>query len=588
MSTRLFSCVRLSVLPLFVWLGVAACGSPATPEPALPAETATSTDSAVTSATPPSEPSTYDQLLDTFLIGRPDTCRWLGMHAECDGRVGDYSAAGIADRARALEWIRRELAPEIATPPADPDHRLDVRLLDLACQDELFQLNDTTEWKRRPKYYEELFALDSYLVRDYAPLDQRIRALLTHVTKSLPQVENIKKNLVGPLPKSFVETDIKVYKGYGEYLRGDVVGIIAGVKDAKLKDDATAAVKKLADEADGVATWLEKSELPRADQSHVLGKARFEKLLRVQEALDVPLESLEKMADDDLAKNKKAYEDLVKKGVKPKRPKATELLDVATSLVTDSRAFIEKKHLATIPNGGKVVVKESPPFMRWNAAFLNSPGPFDSPALDAYYYITLPDPKWSKKEQDEYVMSYGTLLATSVHEVMPGHFLQSLWLRKSKTRTQKALEAYSFVEGWAHYGEQMMVDEGFRADDPATKLGQLSDALLRNCRFVASIGIHVKGMSTADVEKMFMDDCKQDKATAREQAARGTFDPGYFAYTLGKLQIIELRDEVKRGLGDKFDLGKFHDALLSHGGPQIPILREYVLRDLGLDPAKKY
>ncbi|HTJ83196.1 MAG TPA: DUF885 domain-containing protein [Polyangiaceae bacterium] len=535
-----------------------------------------------------SKKATFDQLLDTYLLGQPDFCRWLGMHAECDGRVADYSAAGIAGRIEALEWIRTELAPEIASPPADPDHRLDVRLLDLACQRELFSLTEMLEWQKRPKYYEELFALDSYLVRDYAPLDERAAAVLKHATAALPQVANIQKNLVGPMPKAFVTTDIKVYKGYGEYLRGDVVTILGGVRDAKLREDSIASVKKLAAAADDVAKWLETNELPRADASHVLGKARFEKLLRVQEALDTPLDVLEKMAADDLAKNKKAYEDLEKKGIKPKRPKASQLLEVATALVGDSRAFIEKNHLATIPEGGKVVVKESPPFMRWNAAFLNGPGPFDAPDLLAYYYITLPDPKWSKKEQDEYVMSYGTLLATSVHEVLPGHFLQGLWNRKAKTRAQKALEAYSFVEGWAHYGEQMMVDEGFRADDPATRMGQLGDALLRNCRFVASIGIHVKGMSASDVEKMFVDDCKQDKATAREQAARGTFDPGYFAYTLGKLQIIELREEVKRALGAKFDLGRFHDALLSHGGPQIPILREYVMRDLGIDPTQKY
>jgi hypothetical protein len=529
-----------------------------------------------------------DELLDNFLIGRPDTCRSLGMHAECDGRVADYSEKGIAERVASLEWIRRELAPEIAAPPADQDRRLDVTLLDLACQAELFQLNDLKEWQRRPKYYEELFGLDSYLVRDYAPLDERAAAVLRHVEASLPQVASIQKNLKGPLPKVFVETDIKIFQGYGEYLRGDVVTLLKDVKDAALRDKVTAAVKKLADAADGVAKYLEKTELPRADQSHVLGRERFEKLLRVQEALDVPLETLEKMAADDLAKNQAAYEALVKKGVKQKRPPATKLLETATKMVDDSRAFIVEKKLATIPDGGKVEVKESPPFMRWNAAFLNGPGPFDRPDLVAYYYMTLPDPKWSQKEQLDYVMPFGTLLATSVHEVFPGHFLQGLWSRKAKTRTQKALEAYSFVEGWAHYSEELMVDEGFRADDPETRLGQLGDALPRNCRFVASIGLHVRGMTTGQAEKLFMDACKQDKATARQQAARGTFDPGYFAYTLGKLQILELREEVKRGLGAKFDLAAFHDALLSHGGPPVPIVRAYVLRDLGLDPTKKY
>ena len=522
----------------------------------------------------------FERLLDAFIFGRPAMCRDLGFHAECDGRVADYSEAGILDRVKSVEAIHRAL---VAMPPtADANAALDRTLLDMAAQDEMFHLRDLELWRRRPASYEELFGLDEYLVREYAPLDQRARALLAHAERALPQVPNIAKNLKGPLPRTFVQTDIEIFRGYGEYLRGDVVAILAGVKDEKLRSRATKTVKKLADAADGVAKHLEVDELARGNQSYVLGRDRYLKLLAVQEALELPIDQLEAMAEDDLARNKRAYESLVAKGVREERPAAADLFEQARAVTSDAKRFIEERKLVTIPAGGKVAVKETPPFMRWNAAFLYPPGPFEALGLVAYYYVTLPDPKWSKKEQDEYVMSFGRLVATGVHEVYPGHFVQGVWSQRAPTRAQKALQAYSFVEGWAHYTEQLMVDEGFRKEDPQTRLGQLSDALLRDCRFVVSIGLHTKGMSLEQAEKRFVEDCKQDKATASEQAARGTFDPGYFAYTLGKLQLLALRDEVQRSLGDAFSLRAFHDAVLAHGGPPVPILRPLVLRDLGV------
>jgi uncharacterized protein (DUF885 family) len=224
-------------------------------------------------------------------------------------------------------------------------------------------------------------------------------------------------------------------------------------------------------------------------------------------------------------------------------------------------------------------VKESPPYQRWNSAFLDPPGPFEK-ARNAFYYITLPDPSWPAKEQVEYVPTRGILLSTTIHEVYPGHFLQGQWVLRAPTRVQKIFSSYSFVEGWAHYGEQLMIEEGFGKADPQNRLGQLSDALLRDCRFVVSIGVHTEGMTLEAAEKRFMDECFQDKATARQQAVRATFDPGYFAYTLGKLEILALRDEAKKKLGAKFDLMRFHDELLAHGSPAVPLIRDRVLSDL--------
>jgi hypothetical protein len=521
-----------------------------------------------------------NRILDELVLKQPANCRSLGMRKECDGKVADYSAAGIQKRIAFLEAAHKELEPLDVTYLGD-DGILDKKLIDLAIREELYRLVDVKLWAKRPSFYEELFALDSYLTRDYAPLDERVKSLKAHVTAALPQTKHIFENLKGPLPKTFVETDIGIYKGYAEYLRGDVVKILEDVKDPALKSSSIELVKKLADEAQAVHERLDKSELGRADASHVLGVERYKKLLSVQEALDIDLGEFEKMAQADLEKNKTAYEELQKSGLVEKRPTGAELLTVARTLVVDSKAFIEKKNVVTIPKEGKLQVSESPPYMRWNSAFLNAPGPFDPATLTSYYYITLPNPEWSSREQEEYVMTYGSLSSTSVHEVFPGHFLQGMRARKAPTRAQLMLGSYSFIEGWAHYAEQMMVEEGFGAELPENRLGQLSDALLRNCRFTVSIALHTKNMTPREAEDRFVKDCKQDRATAKQQAARGTFDPGYFAYTLGKLQIIELREEAKEMLGKKFDLKKFHDALLSHGSPPVPLIRDRVLHEIG-------
>lgn len=535
---------------------------------------------------------TVERLLDGLLDLSPSRCRGLGLHDRGDGRVADYSAAGIAARERFLAGAHEQL--EALGPLADPDHELDRRLLDLTVQNELFELEELSQWQRRPAFYEELFSVDDYLTRDYAPLDTRAAALLRHVNAALPQTEHVLANLKGPLPRAFVETDIGVYKGYAEYLRGDVATLLADVKDAALRDAAIGATSRLAARAEAIAAQLEKVELPRADESHVLGEARFRKLLAVQDGLTMDLGELERMAEEDLAKNKRAYEALVAEGVKERRPAAGELLGVATEMTAKSRAFLEQKGIVSIPEEGKLLVRESPPYMRWNSAFLSGPGPFDAPSLPAYYYITLPDPKWPAAEREAYIMPFGTLLATSVHEVYPGHFLHGLWIRRAPTRAQKALRTYSFVEGWAHYTEQMMVEEGFGArwggtgasrapadaDDKETRLGQLGDALLRNCRVVGAIALHTKGATTGDVARRFEQDCKQDPATAKQQARRGTFDPGYYAYTLGKLQIYALRAKARDKLGPRFDLRRFHDALLSHGAPPVALIEQRVLDDL--------
>ena len=565
----------------------AACGGAATPLPysappipayagsPLPAKTSGSGSSSI--APTSGFAALRDRILDQWLRDEPSMARGLGLH-EGDGKIAEYGAEAIKARIARLTAQQKDLAA-VDKASLSADDALDLALISSQAGLSLFQLEELASYQHRPQFYDELFSVNVYLDHDYAPIEQRLQRLVEHEKAALAQIAHIRKNLVSPMSKPVVETALKIYKGYAEYLRGDVVKQTKGVGTPEFQADLIKTNAALADEADKLAAFL-KDEVKKGDNSHVLGVEKYKKLLLLQEGLTIPLADFKKMGEENLQANKKAYE-LAGKTTRLTRPRAEALLDEATKLMNTSRQFVIDKKIASLPfPEDRAVLKETPPFQRWNAAFLDSPGPFETKVTQAYYYITRPDPTWPKKEQEEYLMGMGILLATTVHEVYPGHFLQGQWIHKAPTRARKMLSSYSFVEGWAHYAEQMMVEEGFGAEDPQNKLGQLSDALLRNCRFVVSLGLHTEGMTLAQAAARFVTDCHQDKATAREQAVRGTFDPGYFAYTLGKVQILALREEAKKRMGAKFTLQKFHDALLSHGSPPVPLIRDRVLKDL--------
>lgn len=520
-----------------------------------------------------------DPIVDELLAHEPSLGREAGLRQAHDGRVAAVARADIEARVARLRAMEGELT-SLDAAAASADAALDRGVVLAHVRLALFRLAEMEEWRRNPRFYEELFAVNDYLDRDYAPLAERARRLLAHERAALAALPEVRRNLQGPLARAFVEVGIKVFEGYESYLAADVPRLVRGALPADEERALLATNAELAKGAKALAEHL-RQELPRSDRSHVLGKERFLRLVAAQEGAAVDLDAFRRRGEEDLARNKAAMTAALRDAkARPTRPKAAELLGLASRLSDDARAFLVERRLVTIPSDERCTTKETPPYMRWNSAFLSAPGPFDAPGLSAFYYITLPDPKWPKREQEEYVMPRGTLLSTTVHEVYPGHFLQGLWRRRAPTRVQKIFATYSYVEGWAHYVEEMMLEEGFGAADPQSRTGQLSDALLRNCRWVGAIAVHVDERPLDAVAKRFATDCFQDKATAREQANRATFDPGYFAYTYGKIALLDLRAEVKRRLGERYDARAFHDALLAHGSPPLPLLRERVLRDL--------
>jgi hypothetical protein len=520
-----------------------------------------------------------DQVLDSLLADDPGTARDLGLH-EYDGKVAGISKDAIAARVARLRKAAADLAAVIPSS-LSADETLDRAELQSWVASNLFALVDADAPTKHADFYENLFAVSAYIDRDYAPLETRAERLITHEEAALGEISHVRENLAPPLSKPVTEVAARNIAGYASYLRGDVVRVMGHAGDDAQRQRFAKANEALAKAATDLATWLKK-EAARGDQSHVLGPIRYAKLLRVQENISMPLDEFEHMNEVDLAANKKAYEELAAT-VKPKPVREADLFATARRMVDGARAFVIDHTIVSLASSDAVTVRETPAYERWNSASIEMSGPFDT-ARSAFYQLTIPDRSWPEKERAAYLGSLGDLLGTTVHEVYPGHFVQGRWAEHAPTRVQKAFGSYSFIEGWAHYSEQMMIAEGFGKDDPANQLAMLHGALLRNCRFAASVGIHAKGMTVEDAEKRFVTDCHQDTATAHEQAVRGTFDPGYFAYTLGKLQILALRQEAERKLGARFSLQRFHDALLAHGAPPLALVHDVVLAQLGALP----
>ncbi len=519
--------------------------------------------------------SLADRVLDGLLADDPANARELGLH-EYDGKVAPMSKDAIRER---VARLNRALAELGAVDPTllSADQTLDLQELRVWVALERFFLADVEAPRRYPQTYEPLFTVNLYVDRDYAPLEERARRLVAHEAAALAEVVHVRENLIPPLSKPVTEVAARDFAGFATYLRGDVVKAMASVGDAQQRERFARTNEALAKAADELASWLKK-QAARGDQSHVLGARRFMELLQVQEGLQTPLAEFERMNEENLAENKRAFEELAVK-VRDKPVVEADYLAAATRMTREARAFVIEHQIVSLASEDDATVRETPPYKRWNAASMEMSGPFES-ARSAYYYLTFPDKSWPDNERQAYLGSLGDLLGTTIHELYPGHFVQGRWVDRAPTRVQKAFANYAFVEGWAHYTEQMMIDEGFGRDDPANRLAMLRGALLRNCRFAAAIGIHAKGETVEQAAERFATDCHQDAPTAREQAVRGTFDPGYFAYTLGKLQIMQLRQEAARRLGGKFSLRRFHDVLLSHGAPPLALVRDRVLSEL--------
>ena len=416
-----------------------------------------------------------------------------------------------------------------------------------------------------------------------------------------------KTNLNEVLPKPYVELAIQIAKGAADFLRKNLVAAMADLKDEQTRSDFTEANRRAVSALVDYSAWLERDRLPKASPDFAIREEKYKRMLSETELVDLAPAKVLEIGLAQLKVEQQAFVEAAKKidpnkaapevyqQIQAEHPASENLISSIGNNLEQIRKFVIAHKLITIPSDVRARVKETPQYRRATSfASMDSPGPFERRATEAYYYVTPPENDWPAKQQEEWLTAFNYYASDviSIHEVYPGHYVQFLKLNASPaTKVEKIFGSYAFIEGWAHYCEQMMIDEGYggasgpKASDqeakPAAKyrLAQSAQALLRLCRLCASIQMHTQNMSIEEATKFFRQNCYYEEKPAHAEAMRGTFDPGYLNYTLGKLQILKLRDDYKAQQGAQFSLQKFHNELLSHGMPPIRLLREIMLKD---------
>jgi uncharacterized protein (DUF885 family) len=523
--------------------------------------------------------------LNDYFAANPDAAVAAGKH-EFDGQLPDWSEVGLRREITRLHEERKN-ASAFRDDDLDNRRRFERDYLIAQIDRELFWREVADQPHSSPTYYSNALDPDVYVRREYAPLETRIKAFTAYARNVPRALEQIKANLRTPMPKTFVQIGRKTIGGLAGFFAGDVAATFAPVKDEQLQKDfqtANAAAIQAVKEFDA---WLALQE-PTATDDYALGPEKFSLMLKMTEGVDIPLGRLDEIGKRDLERNLNALEKACKQlapdksvaecmaMVAARKAEGDGPVDAASRQLAGLREFVETHDLVSIPGIEQARVAQAPAYRAWNFAYIDIPGPFES-GLPSTYYISPPDPSWTKEAQDAYTPGRGNLLYTSAHEVYPGHFLQYLHAHRAPSMIGKLFVGYGFSEGWAHYAEEMMHEAGLSGGDPELHIGQLHDALLRNVRFVSAIGLHTQGMSVEESKRLFREKSFTDEGNAQQQAVRGTFDPAYLNYTLGKLIIRKLRDDWTATRGGRAAWKEFHDEFLRYGGPPIPLIRRVML-----------
>jgi hypothetical protein len=522
--------------------------------------------------------------LQSYFAAHPDAAVLAGRH-EFDGKLPDWTDAGLKKEKERLH-AERERALGFKDAQLDERQRFERDYLVSRVDNELFWL-ETAEWPyRNPYFYADALDPDVYVSREYAPLPERLRAYTAYARNVPAAAEQLRRNLRLPLPRPWVQIGRTTLGGLANFYEKEVPAVFASVTDQQLQAEFRTANDGAIKAMKDLDSWLQSQEAS-ATNDFALGPDRFREMLRATERVDVSLDQLKQTGQRDLERNQTALREAcatyapgqtVEQCVARAQAQKPEgsAVEAARRQLIDLKAFIIEKNLVTIPGTEEARVAEAPPYKRWNFAYINIPGPYEK-GLPSVYYISPPDPAWSQAERDAYVPGKGSLMFTSVHEVWPGHFLQFLHANRAPSKFGQVFVGYAFAEGWAHYTEEMMWDAGLGNNDPEMHIGQLGQALLRDVRFLSAVGMHTGGMTVEESERMFREQGYQDAGTARQQAARGTFDPAYLNYTMGKLMIRKLREDWTATRGGRAAWKDFHDQFLKYGGPPIPLVRAAML-----------
>jgi len=541
----------------------------------------------------------FDQVYFPY---QPTAGTSAGYH-QYDTKLEDFSRKNIDAEIAALHALEKRV---VAIPAASLDQTAegDRELVLSSIRSNLLTLEVIRTWEKNPDSYSGAVSNAAFTLmeRKFAPPEVRLRSLIAR-EKLMPQtIVEARVNLKNP-PRIYTEIALEQLPGIIDFFKHDVPLAFADVKDAALNREFTASNSAVIQALNDYQSWIKSDLLPRSDGDFRFGADTFRKKLLYDEMVDLPLDKLLAIGYADLRKNQAEFNRIAKELEPTKDPRAVleelgqnhpapdQLLQSFRDTFNGLIGFIQAHHIVTIPSEIQPILEETPPFMRaTTTASMDTPGPFETHATEAYFNVTLPDPSMTPAEVEGYMHGFnvGTIISTAVHEAYPGHYVQFLWTPKAPTRVRKLLGASSNAEGWAHYCEQMMLDEGYGQPGVGAKtereakflrLGQLQDALLRDARFIAGIQMHTGKMSFDEAVAFFEKEGYQSHESGMLETKRGTSDATYLYYTLGKLEILKLREDLRKKQGAAFSLEQFHDAFLGQGFPPIKIVRRALLGD---------
>jgi uncharacterized protein (DUF885 family) len=531
-------------------------------------------------------PGFVNHFIEASFRANPGFAVQQGRH-EFDGQIADLSGAAVAGEVERLKAAIAD-AQSFADDKLTPQQRYERDYLVAVAKGQLFWIDPTgaDQLHHNPAAYLGFVDPSVYITVPYAPKEQRLKSYIKFLQNVPRAVEQMRANIQTPMATSFVDYAAKAFGGFVEYYPGDGMAAWKGVgtpaDQQALKAASDNAVKAMKD----TVAWVE-SQRSSAKPNFALGEAKFQRMLADTEMVTTPVAELERIGRADLAANQKLLGEACSRyapgatipacmdKMNADKPEGGPVAGARAQLA-GLKQFIIQKDIVTIPGPEEAKVEESPPYNRQNSAYINIPGPYEK-GLPSVFYISPPDPTWSKAAQEAYIPGKADLLFTSVHEVWPGHFLNFLHANRSKNMFGRVFVGYAFAEGWAHYTEEMMRVKGVGGGTDETMVGQLSNALLRDCRFLSAIGMHTGSMTQAQSFDLFRNQCYQDEGNAKQQAARGTYDPAYLNYTMGKLMIRKLRDDWAATRGGEKAWKAFHDQFLSYGGPPIPLVRQQMM-----------
>ncbi len=539
----------------------------------------------------------FARFVDDYFAARFDTypseATSVGLH-EHDGRLEDLSRERVQKRVAQLKGLLDALEA-IDRGSLSFDESIDARILDGRIRGELLDLDTLREWERNPMIYAGLpgSAIDLIMKRDFAPAPERLQSVIGRL-EAIPAVfQAARQNLVNP-PREFTDLAIRMAGGSVGFFEGAVRdwGTQAAGDDQALRARFQAANDAAVAALASFHAWLKDDLLPRSNGVYAIGTDHFLAKLRYDELMDLPLPDLLVTGEANLNRDYEAFvanarlidpdksAAEVMKALSDDHPTAEDLIPSVRRSVEAARQYLIDEGIVTIPSEVRPLIEETPPYARSGGfASMDTPGPFETKATEAFYYVTPVEADWDPDHKEEHLRLFNppVVAMINVHEAYPGHYLQFLYAPRYPTKTRKLTSCGTNAEGWAHYCEQMMVDEGFGDGDPRIRLAQLQEALLRDCRYVAGIMIHTQGWTVEQAAKLFEEKAFQEPANAYEEARRGAYNPTYLYYTYGKLEIQKLREEYLGQTGKT--LRDFHDAFVAQGSLPLPLVREILLRD---------